>query len=790
VGIFVINFFGIGLPFDVSDLAPQIYYTDMVTTIILVVFAMGLLLRLVLVSTIRTRLVVTFLMVSLLPVTAASTISTVINLQFGQDQLLNRFEAVAGLRAADVDTWLLSLQSGLDQPSEGLNEALIFLAGGQQFTEGTRQQAYTNLSRRLYEAQLEGTFAELFIMLPDGEVVVSTDRNREGLNQAETEYFQFGLQGSAMQVAPTWNTTGALSVFVAKPIIRGDARSSILGVLVGRADTKELDTFMHRRSGVEEADEVYLVSADGILVGGLRVERTFEDTSIGGVPVETSFGVPVMRSGGIEAAIEAQGSVSGLYENYARQRVFGVYRWLPNLEMVLVVEQAQREVFRPVYNSVLLGVGAALILVMLSVVVSLGVTRSIAGPLSELTHTAAQIAAGDLDQVVKVGRKDEIGVLARSFNEMTARLHDLINTLEERVAARTLDLEKRTTYLEASAEVTRAVSLILNVDQLVQQVVDLIKQRFDLYYVGLFLLDEVEEWAVLKAGTGEVGRAMLARGHRIRTGEGMIGWCVAHAQSRIALDVGEDAVRLATKELPETRSEAALPLSARGHVIGALSVQSKEPAAFDLETIAVFQTLADQVAIALENARLFAETQAALEAAGRAYGELSREAWSHLLQTRSGLGYRSDEHGVTSISEDWQPEVERALQEEEMVIGDGKRITLAAPIKVRGEVIGVLDTYKSVDAGSWSNEELQLIESLTDQLGEALESARLYQDTQRRAAREQLISFVVNRMRSAADIGSLMQTTIREVATVLGVSSAFVQLSTKRKKSRRKDGGN
>jgi GAF domain-containing protein len=276
---------------------------------------------------------------------------------------------------------------------------------------------------------------------------------------------------------------------------------------------------------------------------------------------------------------------------------------------------------------------------------------------------------------------------------------------------------------------------------------------------------------------------MLARSHRIKVGEGMIGWCVANAQPRIALDVGEDAVRLATDELPETRSETALPLRARGRVVGALTVQSDQPAAFDQEIIAVFQVMADQIAIALENARLFAEGQAALEAAGRAYGELSREAWISLLQARPDMGYRSDERGVLTLAETWRPEMVRALQEEKVVQGDGageeKKIPLAVPIRVRGEVIGVLDTHKPAEEGGWTDEEIALLEELTDQLGEALEGARLYRDTQRRAAREQLISHVVNRMRRTVDMETLMQTTIREVANILGVPSAFVQLGIK-----------
>jgi GAF domain-containing protein len=140
--------------------------------------------------------------------------------------------------------------------------------------------------------------------------------------------------------------------------------------------------------------------------------------------------------------------------------------------------------------------------------------------------------------------------------------------------------------------------------------VNLIRDRFDFYYVGLFLLDETGRWAVLWAGTGQPGRQMLKQGHKLEVGgTSMVGWCTANAQARIALDVGEETVRFDNPLLPETRSEMALPLISRGRVIGALTVQSTEAQAFSEEDIAVLQTMADQIANAIENARLFEETQ-------------------------------------------------------------------------------------------------------------------------------------------------------------------------------------
>jgi PAS domain S-box-containing protein len=160
-------------------------------------------------------------------------------------------------------------------------------------------------------------------------------------------------------------------------------------------------------------------------------------------------------------------------------------------------------------------------------------------------------------------------------------------------------LEHRGTQLQTAAEVSRAVGSILDPEALAPQVVDLVRERFNLYYAGLFLVDQTGEWtgepykwAVLRAGTGEAGRQMLRQGHKLEIGgTSMIGWCIANKQARITLDVGEDAVRFDNPHLPNTRSELALPLINRGRPIGALTIQSDQEAAFTKEDIAALQTM-------------------------------------------------------------------------------------------------------------------------------------------------------------------------------------------------------
>lgn len=227
----------------------------------------------------------------------------------------------------------------------------------------------------------------------------------------------------------------------------------------------------------------------------------------------------------------------------------------------------------------------------------------------------------------------------RAYTEVEGWVDERIVELQQEIAERKRveaeraellhALQHRSTLLQTAAEVSKSASMILDPKTLIDQTVHLIRERFDLYYVGLFLLDESGEYAVLSAGTGEAFDKMLEVGHKLKVnGNSMIGWCTSRGEARVALDVGEEAIRFVNPFLPKTCSEMALPLISRGRCIGALSVQSSEPNAFLEEDVAVLQTMVDQVAIAIENVRL-------LEAERRRGAELEalRQASLHVTSS-------------------------------------------------------------------------------------------------------------------------------------------------------------
>lgn len=340
----------------------------------------------------------------------------------------------------------------------------------------------------------------------------------------------------------------------------------------------------------------------------------------------------------------------------------------------------------------------------------------------------------------------------------------------------------RASRLQAAGEVSRAASSILNPDELIQQAVNLIQERFDLYYVGLFLLDETSRWAVLRAGTGKAGRTQVEQNYKLDVGgESMIGWCMAHALARIVQDVAGEAAHYVNPLLPQTRSEMALPLISRGRVIGAMTIQDSREAAFSEEDVSVLQTMADQLASAIENASLFEQSQQALAEAEVASRHYQQREWQAFLGRQSAvqtLGFRDGPEGTMPISSAGSPEQKTGPLAGPDGDGDKGQQRLAVPIKLRRQAIGTIDLYREDDGREWSEDEQALAESLAEQLALAIENARLFEQTQYRARREQLMREITDRIRGKTDLDAILRTTVMELGKALGTSHAAIRLGT------------
>jgi GAF domain-containing protein len=362
-------------------------------------------------------------------------------------------------------------------------------------------------------------------------------------------------------------------------------------------------------------------------------------------------------------------------------------------------------------------------------------------------------------------------------------------TLEKRVLERTAALERRALQLQAAAEVGRVATRIRGLDDLLTMTVHLICERFGVYHAGIFLLDASGEFAELRASNNRSGQQPPEQAYRLKIADGgPVGNAMAKRQPRMVSDLRETSEFGHNIYLPDTRSEIALPLIVGDKLLGALDVHAVEAAFFNADHLLSLQLLADQVAIAIENARLFTENQTTLEASKRAYVDLSRDAWGTLLRTRPELGFLCTvQDAINQVQGDWPEEMLVARRSNRVVHIDPK--TIAIPIRIRDQVTGAVRLRKPDDAGIWTEKEIDLMQTITDQLSVALESARLYQETQRRAERERLAGEISAHLRSSNDPQTILQTAIQELRQALQASRAQVLISSSPFKTAASDHG-
>jgi GAF domain-containing protein len=272
-------------------------------------------------------------------------------------------------------------------------------------------------------------------------------------------------------------------------------------------------------------------------------------------------------------------------------------------------------------------------------------------------------------------------------------------------------------------------------------------------------------------------------------GTGVVGYAAQSGQPRIALDVGADAVYFDNPDLPDTRSEAALPLISRDEIIGVLDVQSKKSGAFSDEDLQVLTALANQVSIAFENARLLTETRAALEQVQEVYDEFTRTEWTRAVTIAEQPGFRYQSGRIEILENQLQsPDIVSAVEKGQFVANpvngsEENRATLAVPVKLRGEVIGVLHVESEDQSHNWNADEISLVEAVAERAAIAMENARLFQDARRRASKEQLISEASAKIGSAINLENILQTTAEELERVLGGSEVLIQFQNKEAKS-------
>jgi GAF domain-containing protein/HAMP domain-containing protein len=737
------------------------------------------------IHSLRVRLIGTFVLLVIVPVALVGTVATIFNAQNTQSAVLRHLEAVASLKESAVDTWLNNIKVDFETISStflDIKQVEELISQGQEKSSANQDLFYTLEQRLKDRMQRTGFFNELMIVNLNGEIIVSTDPSNLGKSVKGETFFTDRMEGTTIFPPITIEGQGN-ALYVAKPIQTTDGQT--IALLAGKANLDPLNRIMIERIGLGNTGETYLVN---------RSHHLVTDSFFEGYKAGESY----LFSPAIDQALYKNQNGTGSYIGYRVKNVLGVFHWLPELGVALLAEQERSEALRSTYQGALINIGLMLASMAAAFVIGYFATTRITNPLAKLVKTTEQIAAGNLQLAADVEQLDEIGDLSNSFNSMAIQLRGWVTSLEQRVADRTRDLENRSRQLRMAAEINREVTAIQDLYELLRRAVILIHDRFGLYHVAIFLVDDQMEYAVLMAGTGEAGKKMLERGYRVKVGEAggipvrsTISYVAQSGQPRISLDVSNDPGYYVNPLLPDIKSEAVLPLKVGTNVIGVINFQSAEKSIFDEETVYVLQIMSDQLAVAILNIRLLTDMTKNIEEMQRMYGTYTHESWRNYqqrefdsLNNQNSLGYRHyllETEPISSVSS----QIREAIQIGQPVIQESEtqkfseseveaNQVLAVPIKVRGQTIGAIEIQISEQA--ISPDIVTLYEEVANRLALILENARLLQEAQGLALREQQINMLSSNIRNSVNLDTILQNTVREIGKAFGSTRTFVFL--------------
>ena len=540
-------------------------------------------------------LLTAFLVLAIVPLSTVTWYATRRELHDIQREVTAKLSSVSAIMETQVRQWIgyrgqsIALLAALPATQDSVSKLVADADDDTAASEALHAQLLSLLTQ-------DTAFLRLAVLDPEGQVLMSTDD--EGWPATSTTTPE---QTACLQSFTSDQDEDAGLVVSHSITAKGNSAETI-GALTGWLNPCKLAQTMQTVSGLGTTGEIYLVNTAGVALSqGRRV---------------TSPGIKVALSGE---------STEGLNDNYADIPVIGIYRWLPDLGMVLVAEQAQEEAFAPTDNVTAAIIGATLGVALVTAVIAAIVTRQITRPIVRLTESALGIAEGDMEQYVPVKSRDEIGILAYVFNRMTAELKTLYDDLEEKVAKRTALLQKanyqiqrRAIQLATTVEVSQAATSILEPDLLLREVVRLVHASFSYSYVGIYLLGESGKWALLEEARGGIEEMAAAKakpvpvdnkspvGQAALTGEPHIIRRNKAAQEGEGRDGGHPGIAEGVFLSPYVCAEAALPLKMGDQVIGVLDILSTDEDDFNADDVPVLQNVANQITIALENARTYA----------------------------------------------------------------------------------------------------------------------------------------------------------------------------------------
>lgn len=610
-------------------------------------------------------------------------------------------------------------------------------------------------------------FEELVLLDNEGQEQIHISRTNLASthlgNRAEADEFVIPQTIGQIYYSPIRfeESTGEPLLTIAVPLL--DVRTGqIDGVLLSEARIKKIWDLIADIQ-VSPGQSVYIVNAQDEVVAHRNPSVVLRSTI---------FNVP--DQDGVQPGLTGSSTVLAVETVRFGQQEFNI-----------VVEQAWSEALALAINSIYVIVAIIMATLVLGGILGFLIVRQIVRPLQAMAITAQAISAGDLSQQVKITRQDEIGVLAKAFNTMTFQLREFIDSLEQRVA-------NRTQRLEIIASLNERLSAILELETLLMVMVNQVREAFGYYHVQVYLLDEQQQRLVMTAGVGEAGAKMKAAGHHIfLDAPASLVARAARTGEVVRVDKVREAVDwLPNPLLPDTYSEMVVPISLEGQVVGVLDVQDDEVAGLDEGDANLLRSLASQVAVAMRNARLFAEVETELAQARAAQEKYVEQAWQQRkgqLQKLEHLHTRLVAAPALAEATLTQAKQLAWVQNRPALVTlagiEPNSTSIVAPVTLSGKTIGVLQVHRLDSTGGaeaetppWTDEDLAVVETVLDQVAQAAENLRLFEETRERATQEQTIREITDKLRATSNLDALLETATRELGQHLGVRHTVLEL--------------
>jgi GAF domain-containing protein/HAMP domain-containing protein len=421
-------------------------------------------------------------------------------------------------------------------------------------------------------------------------------------------------------------------------------------------------------------------------------------------------------------------------------------------------------------------------------IIAVLVARSLTNPITALAKVANSIAQGDLSARASINTSDEIGSLASAFNSMTDQLQSTLVGLEQRIFDRTVELKKSNSELEIISEVAREIAVIRDLQTLLTVSVNLIRERLNYYHVGIFLVDERGEFALLQAASSIAAEKMLALKIKFHiNGIDPLGNTLRAGQVYYSPDISQDKVLTKNSLLPESVSEAILPLRIRNVTIGALDIQANNSTSLNEREINTLKLLADQLAAAIENAQLVQQVEGTLGELTNTNRSQTQEIWRTAINQREKPAYEYDGLHVRAVPQNLPANLLKQLETGNPIVikqnGEVNKsgTTLLIPLLVLDQVIGVIGLEQEDPNRIWTDEEIAIAQAAANRAALTLENARLLEESQRRAAKERTIFDATARIGSALNIENILNTTAEEIERVLNSSEVILQFTNDKK---------